>query len=474
VEGRTPVTDKRGRETGMSTQLRDMKDLTTKLNRIEERSRRDPKTVFNNLGHIIDKDTLRRCFHGLDGSKAVGIDGVTKDEYEKRLEANLDDLLLRIRRGSYHPRPSRIREIPKADGSMRPLAIACFEDKIVQEAVRQIVEKIYEPIFLNCSHGFRPNKGCQTALVALNRHLMSTDCGAVLEIDLQKYFNTIPHEPLIKMLKTKISDERFLHLIIKLLKAPTLNESGVAERNELGSPQGSILSPIIANIYLHYVLDLWFKQLNNNRHGGRGTMVRYADDVVFTFYSFAEAESFRVHLESRLRQFGIAVHPGKTKSMISGQREAANLGKRGGRMPTFSFLGFLHVWGKSWNKKASTAFWRIKRRTCPVRFRKKLAQIAAYIKSHHHMKGLVFKMKEVVQGYLNYFAINDNSRRVLQFIYQVKRILFKWLNRRSQKRSLTWKEFAKVLRAAKFPVAPRFRNLFFSSKESGAKPGACR
>jgi RNA-directed DNA polymerase len=189
----------------MSTQHRDVMGLQTKLDRIEDRSRRDRKTVFNNLGHVIDKDMLRRCFHELDGSKAVGIDGVTKEQYGKNLEGNLDRLLANIRRGSYHPKPSRIHEIPKTDGTMRPLAISCFEDKIVQESVRQIVEKIYEPLFLNCSHGFRPDKGCQTALVALNKHLVSPICGGVLEIDLRKYFNTIPHEPLIRMLKRRKS-----------------------------------------------------------------------------------------------------------------------------------------------------------------------------------------------------------------------------------------------------------------------------
>ena len=300
----------------MSTQHRDLKGLPTKLDRIEGRSRRDRKTVFNNLGHVIDKDMLRRCFRGLDGSKAVGIDGVTKNQYGKNLEANLDKLLLSIRRGSYHPKSSRIHEIAKSDGSMRPLAIACFEDKIVQEAVRQIVEKIYEPIFLDCSHGFRPKKGCQTALVALNRHLMGKDCGAVLGIDIRKYFNTISHEPLIRMLRLKISDERFLHLIIKLLKAPTLNENGIPMRNEIGSPQGSILSPVIANIYLHYALDLWFVQTNNRQYRGSGSMVRYADDAVFTFRSFPDAERFRQQLEGRLSQFGIAIHDGKTKSLV--------------------------------------------------------------------------------------------------------------------------------------------------------------
>jgi RNA-directed DNA polymerase len=458
----------------MPTQQRGDSHLPTKLDRIAERSRRDPKTVFNNLGHVIDRDMLRRCFHSLDGSKAVGIDGVTKDEYKKNLEGNLQELLIEIRRGSYHPKPARIHEIAKVDGSMRPLAIACFEDKIVQEAVRGVVERIYEPIFLDCSHGFRPNRGCQTALVALDRHLKAGSCGAVLEIDLRKYFNTIPHEPLIRMLKEKISDERFLHLIIKLLKAPTLNDKGAPERNEIGSPQGSILSPVIANIYLHHVLDTWFVQLNNSQYGGSGGMVRYADDAVFTFRSLAEAERFRVQLEMRLKQYGIAIHEGKTKVMVSGSREASRLAERGERMPSFTFLGFLHVWGKSLNKKRGVWFWRVKRRTDPVRFRKKLAEMKTYISTNRHKKGLLLKVKSIVLGYLNYFAINDNGKRMHQFIAEVKCLLFKWLNRRSQRHSLNWKKFTAILKKVEFPERFYIRNLFYTAKSTGRCPKVCR
>jgi group II intron reverse transcriptase/maturase len=396
----------------------------------------------------------------------VGIDKVTKDEYGKDLEANLENLLKMIRQGSYHPKASRIHEVAKADGSMRPLAISCFEDKIVQEAAKQIVERIFEPIFLECSHGFRPNRSCHTALIALNRHLMSWNCGAVLEIDLQKYFNTIPHEPLIRMLKLKISDDRFLHLIIKLLKAPVQKSDGSLEQNEMGSPQGSILSPVLANIYLHYVLDLWFRHINNREYQGTGQMVRYADDAVFTFKTLAAAETFRKQLIERLSQFGIAINEAKTQAIINGPRGVRACAKEGMRMPVFSFLGFLHVWGKGWNRKEKISFWRVKRRTCPVRFRKKLAAIQAYIKLHRHDKVLVVRLKAIVIGYLNYFAINDNAKRVDQFIHQVTRMLFKWWNRRSEKRNLSWDKFAAILKKVNFPTSARFKNLFFNSSSA--------
>lgn len=407
---------------------------------------------------------LRRCFHCQDGSKAVGIDKITKKEYEQNLEENLGQLLLKIRRGSYHPRASRIVEIPKTDGSLRPLAISCFEDKIVQEAVRGIVEAIYEPVFLNCSHGFRPGLGCHTALIDLNINLMSMDCGAVLEIDLRKYFNTIPHEPLIEMMKSKITDLRFLYLIIKLLKAPTLNELGVAIRNEVGSPQGSILSPVIANIYLHHVLDIWFASISESHYGGSARMVRYADDVVFSLRTLAHAEQFRELLAKRLAEYGISLNEAKTKAMISGQKEAARCNKLHLRMPSFTFLGFLHVWGVSRNRKTGAEFFRPMRRTCPKRFRKKLSEIKADIRKNRHNKNLVSRVKRVTKGYLNYFAINDNGKRTSQFVYEVKRTLYKYMNKRSQRRSFNWTRFGEILRKEKFPEARILHNLFFDLK----------
>jgi len=452
----------------VSTQHREHEDLHTKLDRIKQRSLRDRGMVFNNLGHQINLEMLRSCFHSLDGSKAVGIDNVTKEQYEQNLEENLGQLLMKIRRGSYHPKASRIVEIPKSDGSRRPLAIACFEDKIVQESVKRIVEAIYEPLFLECSHGFRPNRGCHTALIDLNKSLMSWECGAVLEIDLRKYFNTIPHEPLVRMLEAKISDKRFLHLIIKLLKAPTINEAGVAERNELGCPQGSIFSPVTANVYLHHAMDVWFNWINENVFGGSAHMVRYADDAVFTFRNLVQAEQFQKLLVKRLAEFGISLNEAKTKVLISGQREATKCKRLGLSMPTFTFLGFLHVWGISVNRKTGKEFCRVKRRTCSERFKKKLSEIKSDIRKNRHKKDLIARVKRVTQGYLNYFAINDNSKRISQFVHEVKRLLYKYLNRRSQRRSFNWVQFREILRKEKFPEARILRNLFFDLKPTGA------
>lgn len=394
----------------MSQHSKVAKTLPTKLDRVERRARQDSRCVFNNLGHIIDVELLRQCFMGLDGNKATGIDGINKDTYGRGLENNLKRLLGEIRNGSYHPKPSRIVEIPKVDGSKRPLAISCFEDKIVQEAARRVLERIFEPRFLDCSYGFRPGRNAHQALAAVTRNTMDRKrCRALVDIDLRKYFNTIPHEPLVKILRFKISDERFLHLIIKLLKAPTLDENGVARRNEVGCPQGSILSPLAANIYLHYVLDTWFEKENRMQLCGEGRMVRYADDVVFTFPSLMHANKFLDLISKRLGQCGLSINNEKTRVIICGPIVAEHHARQNDQMPSFTFLGFIHVWGKSRNEKQNKEFWRIKRRTCPKRFRAKLKEVTSYIKRNRHQKTLVPHMKLVTQGYLNYFAVTDNS-----------------------------------------------------------------
>lgn len=440
------------------------KQLSTKLDRIEARSIKDPMAVFNNLGHAIDLDLLRTCFNSLDGNKAVGMDRITKKQYAENLEANLEKLLTRIRNGSYLPKPSRIIEIPKPDGSTRPLAISCIEDKIIQEAVRRTLERIFEPHFLDCSYGFRPGRNAHQALASLDRRLLKESCRMAVDIDLKKYFNTIPHKPLGRILQKKVRDKRFLYLIIKLLKAPTLNEDGSITGNEVGSPQGSILSPLLANIYLHYVLDKWFERLNQEQIRGTGHMVRYADDVIFTFESKQGAMTFYAALLRQLEAFGLSVNPEKTRIIDCGSKVAAWYASRGRRMESFSFLGFTHVWGRSLNRKRNETFWRMKRRTDSERMRKKLKLIKENLLKNRHRKRLIQYAIRIVKGYLNYFAVNDNLVQIRKFLMRVRRLIFKALNRRSQRRSFNWAQFQKILDLKKYPKAAIYVNLFFVSK----------
>ncbi len=445
------------------------KELNTKLARIEQRSRKNPQATFNNLGHALDLDLLRACFYSLDAKKAVGVDGITKKRYGRNLESNLQELLKKIRNGSYYPQPSRIVEIPKADGSTRPLAISCTEDKIVQEAVRRILEQIYEPHFLDCSYGFRPGRNAHQALVNLDKRLLKESCRAAVDIDLRKYFNTIPHKPFGKILQKKVKDRRLLYLIIKLLKAPILDKDGKAQRNEVGSPQGSILSPLLANIYLHYVLDEWFIQVNQELFKGTAHMVRYCDDILFTLGSMEDAVLFHKRLIERLKAFGLMVNEAKTRIIACGSRVARGYAKAGKKMPTFCFLGFLHIWGQSKNRKRNEIFWRMKRRTDPVRFRKKLAKMKTHLMKYRHSKGLIPYTISIVRGYMNYFAVNDNIHRIRLFLHAVKRLLFRALNRRSQKKSFTWERFHKVLDLSGYPQPSVLVNLFFASKSYSMK-----
>lgn len=464
MEERDPVTDKRKRETRMSTQHRDKIFLNTKLDRIEKRSKEDRRAEFNNLGHVLSVDFLRRCFNKLDGAKAVGIDKVTKEKYAGNLIKNLEDLMDRIRSGSYRPKPSRIVEIPKSDGSTRPLAISCIEDKIVQFAISSILEKIYEPIFLNCSHGFRPRRGCQTALVELNKNLISPECGAVVEIDLRKFFNTIPHVHMLRLLRIKIKDERLLRLITKLLKAPTMDKDGKVSMNEVGSPQGSILSPILANIFLHYVVDIWFSWMMSQSPQWKGRMVRYADDIVFTFGYVGAGNHLLKLLRERLLSFGISINDSKTRVLANGKLPAFIAHAERRRLETFSFLGFQVVWCQSVSSKTGKTFWRPKFITCPIRFRKKLEEIGLFIKKNRHRRGLVAKIVQVTNGYLGYFAVNDNMKKVAQFLHRVRWILFKFLNRRSQRASFDKDRFDRLLKFHKYPRPIVRHKLFFNRK----------
>jgi group II intron reverse transcriptase/maturase len=263
----------------MTVQTADGQQKTTKLECIGKRARLKKATIFNNIGHALDIDLLRECYQELDGKKAIGIDGVTKEAYGKKLEDNLQDLLARIRRHAYKPQASRLVGIPKEDGSTRPLAISCFEDKIVQMAATKLLTAIYEPLFLPCSYGYREGVNGHEALRALMKYSNQFHKGATLEIDLRKYFNSIPHDKILEILEEKITDKRFLRLITKLMRSPVLVD-GKAELSKLGCPQGSVISPILSNIYLHHVIDSWFNEISKSHLGGETAMVRFADDSV--------------------------------------------------------------------------------------------------------------------------------------------------------------------------------------------------
>ena len=440
----------------MIVQTADENQKSTKLERIGKRAKFRRDTVFNNIGYIVDLDLLRKSYRQLEGQKAVGIDGVTKASYGGKLEENLQDLLARIRRNAYKPQPSRLVEIPKEDGSTRPLAISCFEDKIVQQAVSKILTAIFEPQFLPCSYGYREGTNGHEALRALMKCSNRNPSGATVEIDVRKYFNSIPHMNLQSILREKISDKRFLKLVEKLIRAPIL-VNGKAELNKIGCPVGSIISPILSNIYLHHVVDSWFSEISKKYLKGRAEEIRFADDMVFVFQFKDDAEKFYKVLPKRLEKYGLRLHVEKSSMIQSGSEAAKEAEIRGERLPTYKFLGFTCYWGKSLK-----GWWRLKFKSRPDRFAGKLKGLRKFLRENLSTEThkILERVKMIIRGWINYHAISDNKRRVSSFIYLSERALFSWINRKGGKRKMSWEKFGKLLRRINYPRSFRTTSMF--------------
>lgn len=421
----------------------------TKLERIELLSSQDREIVFNNLGHIINLEMLEHQYKELGSKKAVGSDGITKEVYGKELENNLKLLLTKIRKGQYHSKPARVTTIPKEDGGTRPLVISCFEDKIVESAVSKILTSVFEPIFLKCSYGFRPKLNAHDALRELNKLTYSFNKGAVVEIDITKCFNTIKHQELMEFLRKRISDERFLRLVKKLIEAPII-ENDTIILNKEGCRQGSIVSPILANVFLHYVIDCWFNQISKDNIVEQAGMVRYCDDMVFVFENEEDARRFYEVLPKRLNKYGLSINDAKSQMIQSGRIHAENLAKQNKKIESYNFLGFTCYWGKS----RQGNFWRLKYTTRKDRFTEKLKGLRQYLRCQLNKRNkaqVLSNVIRVVKGWINYHGISDNQRRVSSFIYQSKHIIHGWFNRMGGKRGMNWKRLTEALKKVNFP-----------------------
>ena len=340
--------------------------MATDLTRIGEKARREPELVFTSLyHHICDVDNLRACYDALPAHKAVGVDGVTKEEYGKDLEANLQDLSARLKRMGYRPGPKRRSYIPKPGSAKgRPLGISNFEDKIVEAAVKRTLEPIYEPVFEDSSYGYRPGCNQHQCLDALGRTIQQKKVSYIVEADVQSFFDKVNWDWMIKFLRHRIGDERVIRLIIRMLKSGIM-EDGLVHATEAGTPQGSILSPLLSNIYLHYVLDLWFSHRVRRQCRGEASYYRFADDFLACFQYQEDAVRFRRELGERLEAFGLKLAEDKTHCIEFGRFARENARKRGEKPKEFTFLGFTHYCGKTKN-----GYFKVKRRTS----RKKLGQ----------------------------------------------------------------------------------------------------
>ncbi|MEL6882093.1 MAG: group II intron reverse transcriptase/maturase [Cyanobacteria bacterium J06607_10] len=420
---------------------------TTSVERIASRARSHVEEPFTAMMHHFSVDNLRACFKSLDGSKAVGVDRVTKADYEENLEANLQLLHRKLHQLSYRPQPVRQVEIPKADGGTRPLGIGCTEDKIVQEMTRRILEAIYEPVFIETSYGFRPKRSCHDALRQLNTEVMRQPVNWIADIDLAKFFDTMPHQEILKVLELRIKDRRFLRLISRMLKAGIQTPGGVLY-DELGSPQGSISSPVIANIFLDHVLDKWFTEVVSDHCQGYCAIIRYADDAILLFEREDDAHRFMRVLPRRLEKYGLRLNVNKTRLLPCGKRHARHCFQSGQRPPTFDFLGLTHYWGHS-----RKGYVRLKRKTSKKRLRRALVDLNKWlrqVRSHYKLPQVWVAMGQKLRGHFNYFGVTDNSQALYRFERRAHELLFKWLNRRSQRRSFTWERFLRYL--TKYPL----------------------
>jgi group II intron reverse transcriptase/maturase len=406
------------------------------LHGVREAARNSSTLKFTALLHHVNKECLTEAFFDLKKTAAVGVDGVTWHDYERNLEANIADLHDRLHRGAYRALPSRRSWIPKPDGRRRPLGIAALEDKIVQQAVLWVLQSIYEQDFRGFSYGFRPGRSQHNALDALSVAIMSKKVNWILDADVEGFFDSINHSWLIEFLEHRIGDRRILRLIRKWLHAGVI-EDGQWSATTAGSPQGSVISPLLANVFLHYVFDLWIEWWRRNHCRHDVVVVRYADDFVIGFESHAEATACLESLRERFAKFGLKLHEGKTRLIEFGRYAAQRRRQRGeGRPETFDFLGFTHKCAKTRSK----GWFTIHRHSMTKRIRATLQAIKLKLRKRMHAPlGETGRwLRRVVQGWLNYHAVPSNSQRLSRFVDEVTRLWLQVIRRRSQRGRSRW------------------------------------
>jgi len=414
----------------------------TSLRAIATKAAQDPRHRFGGLYRLLNVESLRVCFRALRKEAAAGVDGVTYQEYEKNLEANLEDLVRRLKHKSYRARLVRRKYIPKGQGKLRPLGIPTLEDKLVQCAVAEILKAIFEADFLPCSYGYRPARSAHEAAGDLAERLFYGRYEFVFEADIRGFFEHLRQDWLVKMLEHRVADGALVGLVRKWLRAGILEEDGRIIHPESGTPQGGIISPVLSNVYLHYVLDLWFERRVKKHNRGGCELFRYADDFVVCFERRHEAEQFERDLTARLKHFGLELAPDKTKTIRFGRGG----GEYNGR---FDFLGFEFRWELS---RAGRPV--VKRRTALKKLRGALDRFTEWIRSERHRKirDLMSTLRAKYQGHFNYYGVIGNSKSLNRYCWETTQLLFKWLNRRSQRKSYTWRSFGRMLNRFQIPT----------------------
>lgn len=442
MKGRGMAKGNLRQQTTSRTQCR--QNVQHALERIRQAAKRDKRLRFTALlHHVYNMDTLRYAFWNLKRDASAGIDGETWRHYEERMEENLQNLSFRLKKGGYRAKPVRRVFIPKDDGRQRPLGVTALEDKIVQRAVVEVLNAIYETDFLGFSYGFRPERSQHDALDALYVGLLTQKVNWVLSVDICKFFDTISHEWLIKFIEHRIADKRIVRLIKKWLNAGVL-DNGNLQFSKEGTPQGGSASPFLANVYLYYVFDLWSHQWRQTQTRGNIVIVRWADDIVVGFQRKTDAETFKQALAQRFQKFDLELNEEKTRLIEFGAYAIGNSKKRGQKKPkTFDFLGFTHICGK----KRSNGMFTVVRKTKRKKLRAKLKQVKFELRKRMHdpVPDVGQWLTSVIEGHNRYYGVPMNGDALNTFRFQIAKLWHRVLNRRSQKPSVTWKRMQRYI-----------------------------
>ncbi|MCP3685861.1 MAG: group II intron reverse transcriptase/maturase [bacterium] len=431
--------------------------MQTKLNLISEIARKDKKCKLNNLAHLLNVVSLTGCFYELKKDKASGIDDMSFQDYQKNLVGRLTDLVARMKRQAYKPQPVLRVHIPKENGKTRPLGIMAIEDKIVSKGIAKILQAIYEQDFLNFSYGFRPGRSCQAAVNALDKMIMQKPVNYVIDADIKGFFDNVDHKWLMRCLEERIGDRNLLRLMSRFLKAGVM-EKGKFIHSDKGTPQGSISSPVLSNIYLHYVLDLWMEKIIKRKYQGYVGIVRYADDFIICVQDKTEAELILVELKERLLKFDLELSAEKTRLIEFGRNARDNAKRRRQRVGSFNFLGFTHFCDKSRSGK-----FKLGRITNRKKFAVKIREMNKWLKAIRNQVKIRYWwliLCSKLRGHFQYYGVSGNFRGIQRFYYLTIKFVFKWMNRRSQKKSCNWDQFRRYLERYPLPKPKIYHNLY--------------